>query len=416
MDSVRYVRSRLSDLRNRQAESDESTISLLASASHVPEAVYASGAVEFSRITNEGFPGARYHPAALVADEIEHLAREQAKISFNCGYANVQPHSATNANNSVLTEFLKPGDRLLSMSLREGGHLSHGAAPAFGGKHFNVSQYGLVDGKLEIDAIRSAALREEPKLIIVGASSYPLAIDFDAFAKVAAEVEAVLLADISHIAGLVAAGLHQSPIGLANFTTTSLYKQLFGPRGGLILSNDISIEERLDRSVFPGTQGTPDFASIAAKATALSLVQTGWFRSTMSRALNIASTLASKLQQLGVRLTSGGTQTTTLLIDLSGLSRSGKDVEEALESVGILANRNLVPGDTSHPLDANGVRIGSLGLSLREFDDSGVSVLASVISTIVDGPTRTTRKDLRALGAQVGELARQYPQKGMPRL
>ena len=411
------VLERLKELAKQEARAYEESLSLLASAGHIPAIVSQAHAIEFERLTNEGFVGSRYHPRNTAPDVIEELAIKQAQQAFGCNYANVQSHSASTANLSIIMEILEPGDRILSLKLSHGGHLSHGTPASSSSKFFNVSHYQLTDGVLDMGRIREIALENAPQLIIAGASSYPLSIDFAEFSAIAKETGAMLLADISHIAGLVVTGLHQDPCEYADFVTTSLYKQLLGPRGGLILGKGLSdgMSSRLNRSVFPASQGTPDFSNIAAKAAALSLVQTEWYGLVITRAKEAASKFASSLVDSGIKLVSGGTETTTLLLDLTDHSCTGKAVEKTLEGLGVAANRNLIPGDKSPPSQTSGLRIGTLGLSLRGFDDAAIAELASLVSKVVLNRARLGILERDSLAKRVKELARTFPYLLPPR-
>ena len=380
---------KLAEICSNQARYANNSISLLASANHSPSVVRHFLASNFVDVTTEGFVGNRYHPGARFADEIETIAIDEAKSAFNCAYANVQPHSASSANAAVLIELLKPGDTIMGLSLRSGGHLTHGARASFSGKVFKSVPYELSSGFLDYDQIRDAAIKANPSMIICGSSSYPRKICFDTFSLIAEEVGAFLLADISHISGLVIADLHPSPVSKAQVVTTSTYKQLSGPRGGIILSDHEWVQARankplfeaLNHGVFPLTQGTPDIANIAGKAAALSLARTPAYRNLMNRVVDTSRDMAETLKENGFRLVTGGTDTHMILIDLSETNLTGREAELRLERIGVLANRNLIPGDKLAPSEASGLRIGTNAIATRGFDKTAVTELVSIITT-----------------------------------
>jgi glycine hydroxymethyltransferase len=343
-----------------------------------------------TNLTTEGFPGDRYHPGCEFADEIEKYAIDQARSLFRSKYANVQPHSGTNANSAVLHRLLNRGDAILGMSLNAGGHLSHGASSSFSGRNYKSIKYGTVNELLDYEVIREIALRFRPKLIICGSSSYPRYIDFARFREIADEVGAILVADISHISGLVAAGLHPSPLPHAHVVTTSTYKQLYGPRGGLLLSSsseipghDEPIVKLLNSSVFPLTQGTPDLSSIAAKAAAFSEAATPAFGLMMRKVVALAAVMAEEFLTRGYRIVTGGTDNHMVVVDLTEVGLSGRQVERALEDIGILANRNVIPSETRGPKLASGLRLGTNVLAYRGFTDVEIRKVVSIVDGVI---------------------------------
>ena len=379
---------------------EQRTLSLLASASYSPNSIRKFSASSLTNITTEGFEGARYHPGSSLADELELLAIDQAKEAFSCAYANVQPHSASSANASILLGFLNKNDTIMGMDLSSGGHLTHGASASFSGKFFRSQPYRLTNGLIDFEAIRTMALRFKPAAMICGASSYPRSICFKTFRSIADEVGAILIADISHISGLVIAGFHESPMEYAHFVTTSTYKQLLGPRGGLIMSQlkqDYAAHYKIsksaiNKSVFPLTQGTPNLACIASKAAALSNARTKRFHRLMGNIVSLADHLARSLRDRGFTVVTGGTDTHMILLNLQPLKLTGLQAEQTLESIGILANRNLIPDDPLNPKVTSGLRIGTNMLAQRDFDFEGVRTLANILANVLvnDAERNTT--------------------------
>lgn len=363
------------------------TLNLLAASSPADPSTAIAGGISFPVVTAEGYPGRRFHSGAKNVDALEDLAIERAKRVFSARHANVQPHSGSSANLAVAFSVLNPGDTILGLHLDSGGHLTHGARASITGKYFRTAHYGLdASGRIDLEQVRAKALRHRPRLIICGASAYPRRIDFTAFREIADEAGALLLADISHIAGLVVAGEHPSPIDIADFTTTSTYKQLRGPRGGLILSGDrgLSWSRSIDRSVFPGTQGTPSFSNIAAKCVAFEKAGRLSFGSWVRKVIHDANLLATHFSAAGLGLLTSGTDTHLLVVDLRDkLGISGYLAEKALEEIGCLANRNRVPNDHRSAYVASGLRIGTNHLAARELSDSDVLTCAETIVRIL---------------------------------
>ena len=366
-------------------------LSLQAAASVIPPNVIAAGAY-FSEVTAEGYPGSRFHSGTKVVDRIEDTCIELAKQAFGSCYANVQPLSCSIENLSVLTGLLNPGDKILSLDLASGGHLTHGAPPHLTGRIFDVSNYYLVGERLDFEHIRTRAKLTRPKLIIAGASSYPRALDYEQFRAIADEFDAILVTDISHIAGLIVAGLHASPLPHAHVATTSTYKQLFGPRGGLILSqapleNGVkerkNISKKLQRGLFPGIQGTPDFGQIAMKSAALSNCLLPEFANIMGENITLAQTLANEFASHEMPMLTGGTDTHMVVLDLRSLGISGRSAEEILERCGILSNRNVVPGDRRPPSQSSGLRFGTNIAAYRGVTPTEIREIGNHISTIL---------------------------------
>lgn len=409
------MKSVLDSILEESTRYEEETISLQAAASVVPRFIGKIGA-DLAATTAEGYPGNRFHSGAQIVDLIESECIEQAKAAFKARYANVQPLSCSMANVAVLTSLLRPGDRVLSLSLKHGGHLSHGAPVSVAAQLYETHSYQLSNHLLDYDLIRKKALETQPNLIICGASAYSRAICYRTFRAIADEVGAILLADISHISGLVASGLIASPIDHAHVTTTSTYKQLYGPRGGLILSgkdyDDVcprknkSIEMLIQKGLFPGLQGTPDFQQIAQKSLALEFAQTHDFRTRMERVLSLARLTAQTLTDQGLSILSGGTDTHMVILDLSNFGVTGLEAEKLLESVGILANRNLIPDDKLSPMQTSGLRFGTNTVAYRQFDDEIMIALTKLISSLI---LKKTTSDLGRFQNKVRSICRDYP-------
>ncbi|WP_216858563.1 serine hydroxymethyltransferase [Actinomadura verrucosospora] len=408
------------------------TLALVASTSVAPPSVLACAGAALSNITAEGYPGARFHAGCGVLDRIEELAVERATALFGARYANVQPHSGSAANLCVYFGLLQPGDTILGMDLDAGGHLTHGSRASVTGRYFRPVAYGLdADGLIDHAEVAALAREHRPRIIVAGASAYPRTVDFGRFREIADEVGAYLLADISHIAGLVAAGLHPSPVDHAHFTTTSTYKQLCGPRGGLILMGRDAdapapggrgtLSGLMQRSVFPLGQGTPNPGAIAAKARALQFAATAEFRGFAGRVVADAAAMAGGLADLGYRVLTGGTDNHMVLLDLEGTGLTGTVAEQALESCGILVNKNRVPGDTRPPMVCSGLRIGANGMALRRFTPAEVGYCTELLDTVLGAvrPLSDTEYELpegvrRRVGAAVAELCADYPLPGYP--
>jgi glycine hydroxymethyltransferase len=356
--------------------------------------------------TVEGYPGDRYYGGAENADRIESLAIERAMQLFGASYANVQPHSGSQANLAVFLAFLTPGDTVLSMDLSAGGHLSHGAAPNISGKWFDIARYGVdADGFLDYDSMVDTARARSPKLIIAGGSAYPRAIDFERFRAAADEVGAILLVDMAHWAGLVAAGVHPDPVPIADVVTATTYKNLRGVRGGFILSHRADLARTLNSAVFPGVQGSVILNAVAAKAVAFREAMTPEFKTYARDVLDNARALAATLVERGVTVLTGGTDTPLLLVDLRPISLKGAAVSDVLESAGLTANKNGVPDDPEPPGVTSGLRLGSSagtarGMAVGEFTQIGhwiADLLEAMRSGTAEVVATRTRDDVKAL-------------------
>ncbi len=387
----------------RQAD----TIDLIASESTAPAAVLEALGSVLSNKTGEGYPGHRYHRGTVWVDGVERLAIDRAKALFGAEHANVQPHSGVNANLGVYHAVLKPGDAVLAMRLAHGGHLSHGDPASITGRIYRFAHYGVrgSDERIDMDEVATLARSHRPKLIVVGGSAYPRLIDYAAFAAIAREVDALLLVDMAHIAGLVAADVVPTPVPHADFVTFTTYKTMLGPHGGVILSRAVHAR-RVDRAIFPGTQGAPDFGRIAAKAVAFRVASGPWFRGIQERIVADARALGEALATRGDRLVAGGTDTHLVLVDLHGRGMTGDVAEEALEGVGILSNRNIIPFDPGTPDAPSGIRFGVASVAERGYGPDEMLEVADLIDRTLratDAPTRV------AIADAVVALARRCP-------
>lgn len=379
------------------------TIPLIASASIGHSEMRALAGSVLGDLTTEGYPGARFHPGCQVMDRIEELARTRACAAFNASFANVQAHSGSTANQAAIVALAKPGARVLSMALKAGGHLSHGSHVSQTSQWFEFSHYDVdPEGILDYERIQEKAQEIQPAVIICGASSYPRQIDFERFGSIAREVGAALIADISHISGLVVAGQHPSPIPHADIVTTSTYKQLAGPRGGLILggsnlTDPVTLRRRVDNAVFPGLQGTPDAASIAAKAWAFGHITSLDFIETVTRIVDLARTAADRLTQRGYKVITGGTDTHMVLVDVAASGLCGYEVEKCLETAGILTNRNTIPHDSRPTSRPSGIRLGLNSIAQLGATSAQTSQIADMVADIMDALQQTSESRLERL-------------------
>ncbi|MZD04936.1 serine hydroxymethyltransferase [Streptomyces sp. SID5785] len=394
MDALHRADPELALLLDAEVRSQNTTLAMIASASAAAPSVLAASGAALSNVTAEGYPGHRYHPGAARFDAIERIAVDRAKELFGAAYANVQPHSCSSANQAVLSALLPPGGTLLGLDLDAGGHLTHGSGASVTGRHYRAVHYGLdAAGRIDFGQVAALAAEHRPGVLIAGASAYPRTIDFERFRAIADTVGAYLLADISHIAGLVAAGEHPSPVDVAHLTTASTYKQLAGPRGGIILSGSehrtpgpdgrTPLSRLMQRAVFPQSQGTPSPASIAAKARAFALAAEPGFRETARLTVTGAAALADELAGLGHRVLTGGTDNHMVLLDINDFGLSGVVAERALEECGILANRNRIPGDTKPPLVTSGLRLGTNILAQRGMGPDQVRRCARLVHAVL---------------------------------
>ena len=356
-------------------------IELIASENVVSRAVLLAAGSVLTNKYAEGYPGKRYYGGCEFVDEVEEIARERAKKLFGAEHANVQPHSGANANLAVFFALLNPGDTVLSMNLAHGGHLSHGSPVNISGKYFNIVPYGVSEetGTIDYEDVRKKALECRPKMILAGASAYPRIIDFKKFREIADEVGAYLMVDMAHIAGLVATGMHPSPVPYADVTTTTTHKTLRGPRGGLILCRE-ELAKQIDKAIFPGTQGGPLMHIIAAKAVAFGEALTPAFKTYQENIVKNAAALADALMDNGFRLVSGGTDNHLMLLNLIDTGVTGKELEHRLDAVHITANKNAIPGDPQSPFITSGVRLGTPAVTSRGFDVAEMKQIAAWIA------------------------------------
>lgn len=366
-------------------------LEMIASENFVSEAVLQALGTVFTNKYAEGYPGKRYYGGCEFADVVEDLARDRVKQLFGCDHANVQPHSGAQANMSVLVATLKAGDTIMGMDLSHGGHLSHGHPLNFSGLYFKVVSYGVrkEDERLDYEAMRAKARESKPKLIIVGASAYPRTIDFEAVRAVADEVGALVMADIAHIAGLVATGLHPSPVPHADFVTTTTHKTLRGPRGGLAMCK-AGLAKNLDRALFPGVQGGPLMHVIAAKAVAFKEALSPEFKVYQQRVVKNAAVLAQTIADEGFRIVSGGTDNHLVLIDVFSRGLTGKAAEQTLEQAGITVNKNTIPFDPNPPMTASGVRVGTPALTTRGMGTAEMEEIGRLIGKALKGASSET--------------------------
>jgi len=375
-------------------------IELIASENIVSEAVLLAAGTVLTNKYAEGYPSKRYYGGCGCVDVVENIARERAKKLFGAEHANVQPHSGANANLAVFFALLNPGDTVLSMNLAHGGHLSHGSPVNISGKYFNIVPYGVEDdtGMIDYNKVEKAALECKPKMILAGASAYSRTIDFKRFREIADKVGAYLMVDMAHIAGLVAAGLHPSPVPYADVVTTTTHKTLRGPRGGLILCRE-EYAKAIDKAVFPGTQGGPLMHIIAAKAVAFGEALTDEFKEYQKQIVKNAQTLANALKGHGLSLVSGGTDNHLMLLDLRGTGITGKELEHRLDEVHITANKNTVPNDPETPFVTSGVRLGTPAVTSRGFGEAEMVEIAEMIRDCVFDFETTKEKTLERVTA-----------------
>lgn len=387
---------------NRQ----QGNIELIASENIVSKAVLLAAGGVLTNKYAEGYPTKRYYGGCQCVDVVEDIARDRAKKLFGAEHANVQPHSGANANLAVFFALLNPGDTVMGMNLQQGGHLSHGSPVNISGKYFNIVPYGVDDVTEQIDYenVRKVALECKPKMIIAGASAYSRIIDFKKFREIADEVGAYLMVDMAHIAGLVAAGLHPSPVPYADVVTTTTHKTLRGPRGGMILCRE-ELAKAIDKAVFPGTQGGPLMHIIAAKAVALGEALTDEFKNYQKQIVKNAATLADALTKNGIELVSGGTDNHLMLLKLTNFDISGKELEHRLDEVHITANKNTIPNDPNSPFVTSGLRIGTPAVTARGFKEKEMLLIADWIKDIITDFDSNKERITR----EVQSLCSQFP-------
>ena len=385
LDEVKKVDPEIADAIVAEQERQNSHIELIASENWVSKAVMAAMGSPLTNKYAEGYPGKRYYGGCECVDVVENLAIERAKELFGCDYANVQPHSGAQANLAVQFAVLNPGDTIMGMNLDHGGHLTHGSPVNISGKYFKVVPYGVDDnGFLDYDRMRELALECKPKMIIAGASAYARTIDFKKFREVADEVGAVLMVDMAHIAGLVAAGLHPSPIPYADVVTTTTHKTLRGPRGGMILANKEAAEKyNFNKAIFPGIQGGPLMHVIAGKAVCFKEALSDDFKVYQQQIINNAQALCKGLIDRGIKIVSGGTDNHLMLVDLTTYDLTGKAVEKMLDEAHITCNKNTIPNDPKSPFVTSGVRLGTPAVTSRGMKEDDMDLIAEAIATVI---------------------------------
>ena len=403
MDFVTAFDPELGRMIEAEYKRQARNIELIASENIVSEAVMAAMGSVLTNKYAEGYPGKRYYGGCECVDEVENLAIRRVCQLFGAKYANVQPHSGAQANMAVYQALCKPGDTVLGMSLDNGGHLTHGSPVNQSGLLYNIVPYGVDEnGLIDYDALRALAKKEQPKMIIAGASAYPRAIDFEKFAEIAHEVGAYLFVDMAHIAGLVAAGLHQSPVPYADVVTTTTHKTLRGPRGGVILTNDEELAKKFNKAIFPGTQGGPLEHVIAAKAVCFGEALKPEFKAYQQRVVTNARVLADALQKQGFDLVGGGTDNHLMLIDLRKTGVTGKELQRRLNEVYITANKNAIPNDPESPFVTSGMRIGTPAVTTRGFGAPEMLRIAEFIwqaATDFDNKANDIRRNVRDICA-----------------
>ncbi len=407
LDEVKKVDSEIADAIVAEQARQNSHIELIASENWVSKAVMAAMGSPLTNKYAEGYPGKRYYGGCEVVDVVENLAIERAKELFGCDYANVQPHSGAQANMAVQFAILQPGDTIMGMNLDHGGHLTHGSPVNMSGKYFNVVPYGVNDdGFLDYDKMEELALECKPKMIIAGASAYARTIDFKRFREVADKVGAVLMVDMAHIAGLVAAGLHPSPIPYADVVTTTTHKTLRGPRGGLILANKEAAEKyNFNKAIFPGIQGGPLMHVIAGKAVCFKEALSDDFKAYQKQIIDNAQALCKGLMSRDIKIVSGGTDNHLMLVDLTTYDLTGKAVEKLLDEAHITCNKNTIPNDTKSPFVTSVIRLGTPAITSRGMKEDDMDRIAEAIAIVI----KKQEAGVAEARAIVQELTDKYP-------
>lgn len=397
LKSIKEVDGELYESMLKEFERQQHNLELIASENIVSEAVLAAAGTFYTNKYAEGYPGKRYYGGCEYVDVAEQLAIERAKQLFGVKYANVQPHCGSNANFAAYYALLKSGDTILGMTLADGGHLTHGAKVNMSGKLFNCVGYGIdpVTERIDYDKVREIALECKPQLIVCGASAYPREIDYKRFREIADEVGAYLMADIAHVAGLIVAGVHQSPVGYAHVITSTTHKTLRGPRGGLIMCDDEEIAKRINKAVFPGSQGGPLMHIIAAKAVAFKEALSPEFKEYQIQIVKNAKAMANRLLERGLKLVSGGTDNHMMLVNLTGSGVNGKQLETWLDEAHITANKNSIPNEPLPPSLTSGIRVGTPAVTTRGMKEDDMVRIADMIADIVEGKEEAI-EDVRA--------------------
>ena len=405
-DEITKVDPEIAEAIHDEMERQNSHIELIASENWVSKAVMAAMGSPLTNKYAEGYPGKRYYGGCQCVDVVENLARDRAKELFGCDYANVQPHSGAQANLAVFFAMVNPGDTVMGMNLDAGGHLTHGSPVNISGKYFNIVSYGVNDdGYIDYDEVRKIALEEKPKLIVAGASAYARIIDFKKYREIADEVGAYLMVDMAHIAGLVAAGLHPSPIPYADVVTTTTHKTLRGPRGGLILCNQEAADKfNFNKAVFPGIQGGPLEHVIAGKAVCFKEALQPEFKEYQQQIIKNAQALCKGLMDRGVKIVSGGTDNHLMLIDLKDEEVTGKELEKRLDQAHITCNKNTIPNDPRSPFVTSGVRLGTPAVTTRGMKEADMDIIAEGIALVLQ-----SEDNIEKVKGMIAELTKKYP-------
>ena len=409
MDTLKQADPQVAEAIDHELNRQRTKLELIASENIVSRAVMeAQGSVLTNKYA-EGYPGKRYYGGCEYVDVAEQLAIDRAKELFGAAWANVQPHSGAQANMAVFFALLQPGDTILGMNLTDGGHLTHGSPVNISGTYYKVIPYGVdrETERIDYDALAKLAAEHHPRMIIAGASAYARIIDFERIAAIAKSVDAIFMVDMAHIAGLVAAGQHPSPVPYADIVTTTTHKTLRGPRGGLILGRDEELGKKINKAVFPGIQGGPLMHVIAAKAVALGEALKPSFKEYGAQVVKNAAALADELTKLGYRIVSGGTDTHVMLVDLTNKDVTGKEAQTLLDEVNITANRNTIPFEPRSPFVTSGIRLGSPALTTRGFREEDMREVARIIAHVLDAPTDESRR--AEARRRVDALCKKYP-------
>ncbi len=405
-EEIRKTDGEIADAIRAEMDRQNSHIELIASENWVSQAVMAAMGSPLTNKYAEGYPAKRYYGGCQCVDVVEDIARERAKKLFGCEYANVQPHSGAQANMAAMFAMLEPGDKIMGMNLDHGGHLTHGSPVNLSGKYFDVTFYGVNDdGVIDYDNVLKIAKECRPKLIVAGASAYARTIDFKRFREIADEAGAYLMVDIAHIAGLVATGLHPSPIPYAHVTTTTTHKTLRGPRGGMILSSEeMNKRFNFNKAVFPGTQGGPLMHVIAAKAVCFQEALQPEYKAYMEQVVKNAKALCKSLQARGIKIVSGDTDNHLMLVDLTEKDLSGKELEKRLDDAHVTANKNTIPNDPRSPFVTSGVRLGTPAVTTRGMVEEDMEKIAEIISLVIE-----SEENVEKARSLVAELTTKYP-------
>lgn len=405
-DEIMNADAEVAEAIQAEMKRQNSHIELIASENWVSKAVMAAMGSPLTNKYAEGYPGKRYYGGCQCVDVVENLARERAKELFQCEYVNVQPHSGAQANMAVMFAMLEPGDKVVGMNLDHGGHLTHGSPVNFSGKYFDFAAYGVNDdGVIDYDKVLEIAKEHRPKLIVAGASAYARTIDFKRFREIADEVGAYLMVDIAHIAGLVATGLHPSPIPYAHVTTTTTHKTLRGPRGGMIMcSEEMNKKFNFNKAVFPGIQGGPLMHVIAAKAVCFKEALQPEYKAYMEQVVSNAKALCEGLQKRGIKIVSGATDNHLMLVDLTANNISGKELEKRLDDAHVTCNKNTIPNDPRSPFVTSGVRLGTPAVTTRGMKEEDMDKIAEIIAMVIE-----SEDNVENAKAMVAELTNKYP-------